>query len=346
MQKKWIVLLAFGLIINSAVACDLCTVYLGIQPNDFKSSFTLRHRYRLFQSDYINQANFTTRVNNQRIKGKINDKHGGEATDAIGNGERFTYAESYNSYDVVLNFYLSNKWQLNSSINFSDNYIKQNDSIIDNVAGIGDLKVLAKYTLYNSAFTEDTTNNRLIHRVNIGGGVSLPTGKYNKYSVVGFVTEFTTTNIIGSPEMELDPHLQAGTGSYGFIGIIEYMVKYEIVGFNSNFSYQFNTTNNNNFRLSNRLNANGSLFFIAKLNDKIKLMPNLGIAYEMSDYDLIDGEDFIDSGGEAVFLNQGINAYINKLGLTFNYYIPAIQKLHGIQPLNNRRLITQLTYYF
>ncbi len=346
MQNKWIVTLAFMLITNSIFACDLCTVYLGIQPNDFKNSFTLRHRYRLFQSDYINQSDFTTRVSKQRVKGKTNNKHGGEATDAVGAGEQFTYAEVYNSYDVALNFYLTNRWQINTSINFSDNYIKQNDSIIDNVAGIGDLTVLAKYTLYNSAFTEDSTSNRLIHRINIGGGVSLPTGKYNKYSIKGFNTEFKPNTIVGSPEMELDPHLQAGTGSFGYIALIEYMAKYNFVGINTNISYMINTTNKNDFRLSNRFNTNSSLFFIAKVTDKIKLMPNLGIAYEVSDYDKIDGEDFIDSGGEAVFINQGINGYFNKLGLTFNYFIPAMQKLHGNQPLNSRRFITQLNYYF
>lgn len=347
MQKKWIVLLAFGLIINSAFACDLCTVYLGIQPNDLKNSFQIRHRYRLFKSDYINQSNFSTRVSNQRVKGKINNKHAGDATSDIGTGEKYTYAEAYNSYDVAVNFFVAKKWQLNGSINFSDNYIKQNDSIVDNVGGIGDLKLLVRYTLYNSSKSEDsTTTNRLIHRINLGGGISLPTGSYNKYSVVGFVTEFTPNTIIGSAEMELDPHLQAGTGSYSYVGLIEYMVKYNVVGLNTNLSYQVNTTNKNNFRLANRLNANSSFFVIAKVTDKVKLMPNLGFAYEIADYDIIDGENFIDSGGEAIFLNHGVNLFVDKLSLAFNYHQPVLQKLHGNQPLNNRRFITQLTYYF
>lgn len=331
---------------DMVLACDLCTVYLGIQPNDFKHSFQLRHRHRLFKSDYINQGAFSTRVNNQRVKTKGIDKHAGEATDEIGAGEKYTYAEAYNSYDLAANIYLSQRWQLNGSISFSDNYIKQNDSIVDNVGGIGDLKLLVRYTLVNTKQQEDSSSNDFTHRLNLGAGISLPTGSYNKYSVVGFVTEFKPNSIIGSPEMELDPHIQAGTGSFGYIGLIEYQLRYNIVGFNTNLSYQINSTNNNNFRLSNRFNVNGSLFFIAKLSDKVKLMPNIGIAYEISDYDLIEGESYINSGGEAAFLNQGMTAFIGNMSLSFNFFQPVIQKMHGSQPLNNRRFITQLTYYF
>lgn len=75
-------------------------------------------------------------------------------------------------------------------------------------------------------------------------------------------------------------------------------------------------------------------------------MPNLGLSYEVSEYDIIEGEDFIDSGGEAVFFNYGMNVFIDKIGIAFNYFQPAIENLHGNQPLNNRRIISQITYYF
>ncbi|MCB0402979.1 MAG: hypothetical protein KDD41_12905, partial [Flavobacteriales bacterium] len=327
-------------------ACDLCTVYLGIQPNDFQNSFSLRYRHSLFRSDYINQSAFTTRIGNQRMKGKTNTKHGGKANGSIADGERFTYTESYNSYDVLLNFYLGQKWQLNTSMTFSDNYIKQNDSIVDNVGGIGDLKVVVKHTLHNSVANGDSAANKFTHRVNLGAGVTLPTGTFNKYSIVGFTTEFKPNTIVGTPEMELDPHLQAGTGSFAFLGLIEYLIKWKHIGLNSNASYQVYTTNKNNFRLANRLNITSSLFSVITWKDQLKWMPNLGIAYEKSDYDQIDGKDFIDSGGEAAFVTPGMNLYFKKLGLTFNYYLPVVQKLYGIQPLNNRRIIAQLSYYF
>lgn len=348
MQKKWIVMLMLILAYNSTFACDLCTVYLGIQPNDFTNSFAVRHRYRLFESDYVSYPQYTQRISTQRVgKGEIIDKHAGEPTDDVQWGETYTYSETYNSYDLVANFYLTNRLQLNGSINFSDNFIKQNDSILANVGGIGDLNIIAKYQLFNTTALEDTAlKNKFIHRINIGAGVTLPTGKFNKYTIKDFVTEFKPNSIIGSAEMELDPHIQPGTGSFSYLFLVEYLLKYNNVGFNSNLSYRISTTNKNNFRLSNRFNANGSFFMLNKLSSKIKLMPNLGLSYEVSEYDIIEGEDFIDSGGEAVFFNYGMNVFIDKIGIAFNYFQPAIENLHGNQPLNNRRIISQITYYF
>ena len=347
MQKRWIVVLII-LACNSILACDLCTVYLGIQPNDFTNSFAVRHRYRLFKSDYVSYPLYTTRISTQRVgKGEIKDKHAGEPTDDVSWGQPYTYSETYNSYDLVANFYITNRLQLNGSINFSDNFIKQNDSILANVGGMGDLNLLAKYQLFNTSAAEDSViHDKAIHRVTVGTGVSLPTGKFNKYTVKDFVTEFKPNAIIGSAEMELDPHIQAGTGSFGYLILAEYLLKYIMVGFNANISYKINTTNKNKFRLSNRFNANGSFFLLAKLSSKIKLMPNFGISYEVSGYDIIDGEEYIDSGGEALFLNNGFSLFINDIGIAFNYFQPAIENLHGNQPYNNKRFITQLTYYF
>jgi len=347
MQKKMIVLLTLVLIYHSALACDLCTIYLGIQPNDFKNSFSLRHRYSLFEREYINNPLFFNRSNQRVIKGEIIDKHDGEATDAIPLGKTYTYAEAYNSYDVVANIYLSKKFQINSSINFSDNYLKQNDSIIDNIGGIGDLNILLKYQLYNSSKTEDSIlTNKFLHRLTIGGGVTLPTGNYNKYTVVDYVTEFTPNTIIGSPIIELDPHLQAGTGSFGYLVLLEYLLKLNSFGINSNISYKLNTTNKNNFRLANRFNVNTSVFTLAKLSKKIKLMPKLGLSYESSKQDSYNDKPFINSGGEVLFFNYGLNLYINKLGVEFIYYQPIKEYLMGIQPYNKQRIISQLTYYF
>jgi hypothetical protein len=302
----------------------------------------------LFESDYINHALYTERVDNQRLgKGVIKDKHAGESTEDIKVGDQFTYSEAYNSYDLVANFFVTTRLQFNGSINFSDNFVKQNDSILANVGGIGDLNLMAKYQLYNSTASDDTTNkNRYLHRLSVGGGVSLPTGKYNQYTVSGFVTEFLPNTIIGTPEMELDPHIQPGTGSLGYLFLLEYLIRYNNVGLNTNVSYKINTTNKNEFRLANRFNANGSFFIMGQLSKSLRIMPSFGLSYEVSDYDQINGETYIDSGGEVLFINYGLNLYINKIGVGFNFLAPGMENLHGSQPLNNRRFITQLTYYF
>lgn len=332
---------------NDMRACDLCTVYLGIQPNDFKNSFAVRHRYRLFERDFLS-TNSSTINNKKRLSNKgFSSKHAGIETDDIPVGESHNYKEAYNSYDLVANFYLGTKFQLNSSISFSDNYVYEDDSITNTVGGIGDLNLILKYQIYNSIEKEDTSNKKaIVQRISAGFGVSLPTGNYNKTSVVGFQTDFEANTIIGTPEMELDPHLQAGTGSFGYLFMLEYLISYKGFGLNSNVSYKINSTNKNEFKFADRFNANVALFYLFNIKNKIKIMPITGLSYEYSERDTQNNKPFIGSGGDALFLNYGLNLFINKLGLEFTYYHPTKEYLKDVQPLNKRRLISQITYYF
>ena len=348
MKNRCFIALVFMLIYKLSFACDLCTIYLGIQPNDFKNSFSVRHRYRLFERDFTKNSMLSFTPSGQRsIKGEINNKHNGAAPSNLLDGETYRYTEKYNSYDVAVNFFLSTKFQLNGSINFSDNYVIQNDSIIDNIGGIGDFNLILKYQIFNSIKKKDTVKSqKIIHRLNLGAGITLPTGNYNKYSVVDFNTTFTPNTIIGEPVMDLDPHLQPGTGAYGYLVILEYLIRSGDFGFNSNYSYKWNSTNKNGFQFADRFNANGTFFMLSKLSKKVSTMPKLGLSYEYSLHDQSNNEPFIDSGGEVLFLNYGLNLFINKLGLEFTYYNPIKEYLSGNQPFNKRRIISQITYYF
>jgi hypothetical protein len=84
MYKILIALLAITLMSNDTRACDLCTVYLGIQPNDFKNSFSVRHRYRLFERDF-SSTNTGANNNKQRVSQKtgVSNKHANIETEDI-----------------------------------------------------------------------------------------------------------------------------------------------------------------------------------------------------------------------------------------------------------------------
>jgi len=350
MSKKFVlgaILLAL-LPSQKLFACDLCSIYIGISPNDFKNSFSVRHRYRLFEKKYEYQSNglFTNNAT-QRVKGEPLNKHGGNSYNNEQN-MNYTYKEVYNSYDVSASFFLNNKWKLGITIPFSDNFVLKNDSVVSNIAGIGDLVTTINYQLFNSQnFTCDTTQKKsLTHRFTIGSGISFPTGNYNKYSIVDFETDIKPNTIIGTAIKELDPHLQAGYGSFGYIATMEYLAKYGSIGFNGNISYRINTTNSNGFRFANRFNANMAIFVLANIGKKIKVMPNLGLNYEFGNKDIQDNNFFNDSGGETLFFSSGLNLYINKISVDFSYYKPIMETLHGDQLYNNERFITQLSYSF
>lgn len=343
-MQKTIIVLVFTLICNVAFACDLCTVYIGLQPNDFKTSFGVRHRYRAFQIDYSANIASTSHTNN--IKGAPTNKHNSGLTYGAPS-DAYTYKETYNSYDIFLNLFLTQRLQLNLSTYFADNYVFHNDSIIGNIGGIGDLNMLLKYQLVNSQETGDTLlKNKFLHRLIVGGGISSPTGNYKKSSVIGFETQIQPNTIIGTPIMELDPHLQAGTGSFGYLFLMEYLLKFNNLGININNSYRLNTTNKNNFKFAHRFNNNASLFALLNLSDKVKLMPQTGLSFEKSARDQYQNQPYNNSGGEVLFSNFGFNLFIDKLSLEFIYYHPIYQSLYDDQPLNTQRLISQINYFF
>lgn len=344
-------LFLFVLLSNTILACDLCSVYIGIKPQDFKSSFGLRYRYRLFESNYtLTSVNNTYKATpTARLASPIGAtiNHGNEHVTGISENETYIYAEQYNSVDVVLNLFFGKKFSVLLSNSFSDNYVYRKDSLIDNISGFGDLSVIANYRLINTKIGSDSlAKNKLMHRLTVGTGVELPTGSYNKQSVVGYETTFSPSTIIGKPKFELDPHLQAGTGSINYIFMLEYLVKMNRLGLNTNISYKIFNENSNQFKFANRYNFNSSLFYLVTLNEKVKMLPYLGVNYEMSYYDNDNGMDLFDSGGEAVFLSVGLNFLIKNIGIDFTYFKPIYQNLFGYQPSNKTRIIAQLTYYF
>jgi len=140
MHKKITVLILCSLFYFTTVGCDLCSIYISLDPNGSDNSFGMRYRYRIFEKDYYKESFYM--INNTNQKGKINSKHGAGTDQSIKTTEKFTFSEIYNSYDVFANFYLNPRLQLNLSTYFADNYILNDDSTTTNVAGIGDASVI------------------------------------------------------------------------------------------------------------------------------------------------------------------------------------------------------------
>ena len=344
MHKKITVLLSCSLFYFTAFGCDLCSIYISLDPNGSDNSFGMRYRYRVFEKDYYKESFYM--INNTTQKGQINSKHVASRDQTIKTTEKFKLSELYNSYDVFANFYLNPRLQLNLSTYFADNYMLNDDSTTTNIAGIGDASAILKYRLFNSKKCTDSLKNRFVHRVTVGGGIDLPTGKYNKRTITDIQTEIEPNTIIGTAIEELDPHIQAGTGSISYLFLAEYMTKINNIGLNTNVSYKLTTANKNGFRFANRFNANGTVFFLLNLSEKLRAMPFVGATYETSERDSQDDIPVLGSGGKALFFNGGLNFFINKLSVEFSYYTPFYEDLLDDQPFNKNRMITQLVYYF
>lgn len=352
-MNRIIILFLLLTIVNTSWACDLCSVYIGIQPRDFKSSIGFRYRYRLFEEKYIINKSNTGTSNLVKTSSSRLMSNSGMNINHVENGITGTnnstllYTEQYNSFDIVANLRFGKRFSVLLNTSFSDNYVYKNDSIVDNISGVGDLMLIANYRLFYTKIANDSlAKNKLLHRLTVGGGIELPTGSFNKKSVKSYETSFTSNTIIGQPLMELDEHLQPGTGSFNYLLLLQYMVKFNRIGLNNNISYKINTKNKNDFQFANRFNVNSSIFYLAKLNDKITLMPNTGLSYEFSEHDKRNENILIDSGGEALFVNGGLQLFYKNMSFATTYFQPVYNYLYGNQPSNKARIISQLSIYF
>jgi hypothetical protein len=326
-QLSVLALVAFLLISEVALSCDLCSIYVGIRPDDYKSSFGMVHRYRSFAKDFEATVPISTL-----------DKHGAQFST-----EPYSLEEVYNSYDLWFKYFVNPRVQIDASLSFSDNYLGKNDSMTNSISGPGDLLVLTKYQVYNSKLCNDSSD--WVKRLTVGAGIKLPTGTYNK-SYTNYPISSTTKGITyGDPETILDPHMQAGSGTVDFILMMEGILMIHNVGINTNVSYKINTTNKNNFRFANRFNFNPSLFYIQQIKD-VRLMPTIGAAYERSNRDTDNGQEYFASGGETLFGNMGLTLFYKKISIGATYFTPLYETLYDNQLNNRMRLITELNYYF
>ena len=108
MKKTILLLIGLGSFFVESKACDLCSIYMNIEPNDLQNSIGFNYRYRLFEN-----TKTTFYSLNQ------NEKH------ALGNtvlSDVKSQKESFNSYDLWVNYFIGQKWQINASMTFADNY--------------------------------------------------------------------------------------------------------------------------------------------------------------------------------------------------------------------------------
>lgn len=328
MKKQVFLILGMCLFSSSLLACDLCSIYMNIEPNDLKNSFGFNYRFRNFKHTSIQQLTVESR-----------DKHE-LGTTVLNTATK--QEEQFNSYDLWVNYFVKEKWQIFGNMTFTDNTYLENDSILHNTAGPGDLTIIGKYLLYNSKAIDSST---FTVRVQVGGGLKLPTGTFNKTHVETPSTDYKGGTVYTTPIEELDPHFQAGTGSLDYILLTEFQVRRKQFGLRADVSYRMNGTNRNDFRFANRFNANSHLFYQFKW-ESLNFIPLIGMNFESSKRDSWKSEEFENSGGSALFLSYGTKIYIKKMAFGASIWDPIRQSLNDNQLQNNMRFTTDLTFYF
>ncbi len=290
-----------------SVGCDFCNMYVNINPNDYKHSVSLVARHINYK------GSFTTA---QILSGTMKTAHGG------GHVNSTLIEENYNYYELWGRFYLTERLQLVSSLGISNNSIFEDGNKMDAFTGIRDWLIMTRYQLYNT-MSDDST--KIAHRLLAGGGMVMPIGNY-KY------------------KDGLDPYIQSGTGSFGFLLNSVYTCKVNNWGLNSDVNYLINTSNSFRFRFANSLNVSSSIFYQFK-GENVSSVPNIGLYYEQANEDQQDKDMLKSSGGQVLFLTSGLDVYIKRVAVNTQIQLPVAQQLNGLQVSNNLRWTLGLSVF-
>ncbi|MCB9189884.1 MAG: hypothetical protein H6599_11465 [Flavobacteriales bacterium] len=282
-MKKILFLVLFATNI-SALACDNCNVYVGINPNDFYHNIGIRLRSRFHSGTYDNS-------------GLLMLKHGG-VEPIYANS---TIKETYQRLELAGKYYWNPKWNTEMVVPYVMNTQEINQSLEYFVQGLGDIMLLQNYLVFNTKDHSDTITFR--HRLSIGIGLKIPTGRINIERPKGI------------PNIDLQP----GTGSWDGVLSLTYSAMVKKSGVLVNGNYKMNTFNKNDFKYGNTTNLTTSLFYLFQFGKKVQLMPSLGVYAEYFSHDYFNNELSENSGGNTWMIDAGISNYFNNFKLQVNY---------------------------
>lgn len=188
--------------------------------------------------------------------------------------------------------------------------------------GIGDMTIIAFYNVFQ------TKNDSAVfqHKVFVGAGLKLPTGKYNN-----------TNN--GS----VNPSFQLGTGSWDYNLATEYIIRKNKFGLNTTLGYIFKTENDKNYQFGNQFNYGSTLFYNTTINN-LMIVPQIGIAGETYQANQDYKEDVPFTKGDILFGKLGVEVGYNKFSFGVNAMLPISQNLTGGRVEANYRLAFSLNY--
>lgn len=300
-MKKIFFAIFICLCFSKTRACDICGCgvggsYIGLLPEFHSKIFGLRYRYNSLRT-HIGVGGTTSYL---------------------------TTNETYRTMELWGGWNISNKFRLMAAIPYSFNE-RTNQGTSNTKNGIGDITVTGYYQLLNKKNTV-FSDKLLIQSLWIGGGVKLPTGKYNP-SDKAAISE--NTNLF-----------QLGTASVDFTANAMYDIRLQDAGINVSASYKINTENKYHYRYGNKFNTSAQAYYKFRIKNTVMIAPNAGIMYETSQKDL-DNKFAVDvSGGNLLTGALGIETAYKKISVGANWQTPLSQNLaNGFAKANNRMMV-------
>jgi len=286
-MKKILFMIALALTAAETKACDICGCgvggnYIGILPDFVSKIIGVRYRHNSLRT-HIGA--------------------GGVAT-------YLTTREAYHTAELWGGWNISKKIRVMATLPYSFSQRSNTDGTASK-NGPGDATVSGFYRLLNRKSMAG--KKILVQSLYVGGGVKLPTGKYNDADKKN---TSQNTNLF-----------QLGTGSVDFLVNAMYDVRLMDAGLNLSGSYKINLRNKYDYTYGNKWNGSAQLYYKFKTGKMMSIAPNAGLQYEYADRDNDKGYRVDLSGGRLLTGSVGAEAVIKKVFLGCSYQVPLSQNL-------------------
>lgn len=231
------------------------------------------------------------------------------------------YNENFHTIQVWARIPVTKKFQVSAFIpyHFHD---RETATGQQEIAGLGDITVLAMYRLYQTK--KDST--LIKHSLQLGGGVKTPTGSFNQENAGA-----------------INPSFQVGTGSWDYLLAAEYTVRRKQFGLNTMLNYVFKTENQKNYRFGDQFNYAGTLYYLYE-KKSFSIAPQLGVAGEAYGSNYQHGELVRKTSGDILFSKFGIEMGRKKFSLGANLMLPLNQSLSDGRVEAKNRWSVNLNY--
>lgn len=297
--------LFFGIILiftaSASFACDICgcgggNFYLGLLPG-FRSKFIgVRYHY----------MNYNT----------------------VLKGDASQYSHNYyNTAEVWGGINVGSRWQVLAFVPYHVNKQIDDDGTTSS-SGMGDVTVLANYQLLHTMNTGESSAG-VEQQLWIGGGVKMPTGKFD-------------ANVKDPSTTIADVNAQLGTGSVDFLLNSMYNVRIGNWGINNTASYKENTARNT-YSFGNVFTANSIGYYRISMK-KANLLPNVGVMYQNTAHNQLDNVKVENTGGYIATASVGAEVSLRNLTFGATAHAPFSQNYANGQTKLNWRSTVHVTF--
>lgn len=306
-MKRSLLLGAMALATLPGLGCDVCGMFMSLQPHDRTSTIGLSWRMRYREGTYTTQ-------------GFSLAKHGGAEHATVD----ARYREIYQVADLRADLWFGQRFALLASLPMVNNYQSVNGTTMADLYGIGDALLIGRYLVANTMCGPE--EDRARHRLMIGAGAKLPTG---------------ATDRLYQGET-VGPDLQPGTGTVDALGSIEYLFRKGAWGAGLNAIGRFNGVHAG-YRFGHGLNLTVEAFRLFEAGP-FRIMPSAGGYLELTAQDELNGEPVSGTGGPTLFTHLAYRVWWRSwsIGLTWQH---AVMDDEGSMMVPNReRVIIGMTY--